>query len=131
MSNIADSPDYTNAKAVLGSIEKNHRSIKKLLKAKVNIISKVQLKMDEKARTKTPLDEEQQRTFNVFTGMYAQEGGRLQESLVRIELIQNDLHNEDTQPFMLSLLLLQRHQNSAIDSLRRMITSGEKALSSL
>ena len=87
--------------------------------------------MDEKALSKTPLSEGQQRVFHEFTGLYAKEGGRLQQSLMRIEYIQNDLHTEKTQSFMLALLLMQRHQYSAIKSLRRIIASGQEALSSL
>jgi len=120
--------NYSSDKALLGSIGENHRYIKTLLKSKAKTIKEVQSAMDEKARTKTPLNEGQQRIFYEFTGLYAKEGGRLQESLVRIEHIQHDLHTENTQPFILSLLLLQRHQTSAIKSLRRMIASGQKTL---
>ena len=123
--------DYTSVKPLLGSIGENHRYIKTLLKTKANTIKKVQSAMDEKARTKTPLNEGQQRIFHEFTGLYAKEGGKLQESLVRMEHIQQDLHTENTQPFILSLLLLQRQQHSAIKSLRRMIASGQKTLSTL
>ena len=87
--------------------------------------------MDQKARTKTPLNERQQRIFHEFAGLYAKEGGKLQEALVRMEHIQHELHTENTQPFILSLLLLQRHQHNAISSLRRMIASGKKTLSVL
>ena len=123
--------DHTSVKPLLGSIGENHRYIKTLLKTKANTIKQVQSAMDEKARTKTPLNERQQRIFHEFTGLYAKEGGKLQESLVRMEHIQHDLHMENTQPFMLSLLILQRHQHSAIKSLRRMIASGQKTLSTL
>jgi len=122
----------TYDKTLLGSIGENHRYIKTLLKTKANTIKEVQSAMDKKAHTKTPLNEGQQRAFNDFTGFYAKEGGKLQESLMRMEHVQHDLHNENnTQPFILSLLILQRHQNNAIKSLRRMIASGEKILSVL
>ena len=123
--------DYMSEKTLLGSIGKNHRYIQILLKTKANTFKEVQSAMDEKARTKTPLNDRQQRIFHEFTGLYAKEGGRLKESLVRMEYIQEDLHTENTGAFMLSLLLLQRHQNSAIKSLRRMIASGERTAESL
>ena len=123
--------DYISEKTLLGSIGKNHRYIQTLLKEKANIIKKVQLVMDEKARTKTPLNDKQQRMFQNFTGAYAKEGGKLKESLMRMEHIQNDLHSNKTQPFILALVLLQKHQINAINSLRRMIASGKKALSIL
>ena len=126
--NIETLSDYISAKTLLGSIGENHRYIKTLLKSKVSIIKKVQSAMDEKARTKTPLDERQQRSFYEFTGLYAKEGGKLQQSLMRLEYIQNDLHTENSEAFMLSLLLLQRHQKGAITSLRLMIASAKKTL---
>jgi len=122
---------YTSDKTLLGSIGENHRYIKMLLKHKASTIKAVQSAMDKKARTKTPLNEGQQRIFSDFTGLYAIEGGILKESLMRMQHIQNELHTENTQPFMLSLLLLRGHQKNAIKSLRRMIASGEKALSVL
>ena len=125
------SESYTDLKTLLGSIGKNTRHIKMLLKNQSSIANKVQSAMDKKARTKTPLNEGQQCIYNKFYGLYAQEGGKLQECLVRIEYIQNDLHTEKNQPFILALLLMQRHQYSAIDSLRRIIASGHEALSSL
>ena len=80
--------------------------------------------MDEKARSKTPLNKSQQRSFTEFTGVFAKEGAKLKKSLVRIEYIQSILHNDaEPAPLELSLLLMQRHQNSAISSLRRMIAS--------
>ena len=120
--------NYISEKALLGSIGENQRVIKTLLKAKVQAIKKVQSAMDEKARTKTPLNDRQQRIFHEFTGVYAKEGRLLKESLMRIENIQHDLHTESTQPFMLSLLLLQKHQDNAIKSLRLMIASGQETL---
>ena len=123
--------DYISEKTLLGSIGDNHRHIKTLLKTKANTIKKVQSAMDEKARTKTPLNDRQQRIFHEFTGIYAKEGGKLKENLVCIEHIQHDLHTENIHPFILSLMLLQRHQHSAIKSLRRMIASGQEALSVL
>ena len=123
--------EYTELKTLLGSIGKNHRYIEILLKTKANNIKEIQSVMDEKARTKTPLDERQQRVFHEFAGLYAKEGGNLQKSLVRIEHIQYALHTENTQPFKLSLLLLQRHQNSAIKSLRQMIVSCQQTLTVL
>ena len=122
---------YIDTKTLLGSIGENQRNIKKLLKTKANTIKEVQSAMDEKARAKTPLDESQQRTFYEFTGTYAKEGGRLKENLMRMEHIQNVLHTENTGAFTLSLLLLQRHQHSAIKSLRRMIASGQETLNVL
>jgi|GEM_PF-3113510 len=118
-------------KTLLGSIGSNQRNIKTLLKNKAVTIKEVQSAMDEKARSKTPLNEGQQRRFSKFTGLYAKEGGRLQESLLRLEHIQDELHNENTQAIILSLLLMQRHQDNAIKSLRRMIASGEEILEGL
>ncbi|MCL2398727.1 MAG: hypothetical protein FWC91_03150 [Defluviitaleaceae bacterium] len=123
--------EHTDLKTLLGSIGENHRYIKILLKTKSNNIKEIQSVMDEKARTKTPLNEGQQRVFYEFIGLHAKEGGNLQKSLMRIEYIQNILHNENTQPFKLALLLLQKHQDSAIKSLRRMITSCQQTLNVL
>jgi len=123
--------DYTSAKTLLRSIEENHRYIKSLLKVKVDTIKKVKSEMDYKVRTKTPLNEGQQRIFSIFTGIYTQEGGKLQDSLVRIESIQDELHSKGTQPFLLSLMLLQKYQSIAIKSLHCMIASGEETLSVL
>ena len=122
---------YVETKTLLEIIKENQKHIKTLLKAKANTIKEVQSAMDKNARTKTPLNNKQQRIFYEFTGLYAKEGGSLQKSLMRMEYIQYILHTENTQPFMLSLLLLQRHQNSAIKSLRRIIASGQKTLSIL
>ena len=123
--------DYISEKTLLGSIGENQRHIKTLLKTKANTIKKVQSAMDDKARTKTPLNDRQQRVFHEFMGVYAKEGGRLQESLMRAENIQNYLHTESTQPFILSLMLLQKHQCIAINSLRHMIASGQETLNDL
>jgi len=116
------------AKTLIGNIGENHRYIKTLLKAKVDTIKKIQSAMDQKVRTKTPLSEGKQRNFNKFTSIYAQEGGKLQESLIHIESIQRDLHTENSQSLTLSLLLLQKHQHKAIKSLNQIITIGEEVL---
>ena len=120
--------DHISAKTLLGSIGENQRYIKALLKTKAATVKEVQSAMDKKARTKTPLDERQQRIFHEFTGIYAKEGGKLKESLVRMEHIQQIIHTESSEPFTLSLLLLKRHQNSAIHSLYCMIEAGQKTL---
>jgi len=124
-------PNHTSAKTLLGSIGENHRHIKTLLKAKMDTIKKIQSAMDQKVRTKTPLNERKQRNFNKFTSIYAQEGGKLQESLIHIESIQRDLHTENSQSLTLSLLLMQKHQNKAIKSLDSIIAVGEEVLLSL
>jgi len=116
-------------KTLLGSIGSNQSEIKVLLKTKSKTIKKVQSAMDEKARTKTPLNEGQQRIVNELTGLYAKEGGQLQESLMRMEHVQDDLHSGKA--VMLSLLLLQRHQSRAITCLRRIIASCERTLKNL
>ena len=121
-------PNHTSAKTLLGSIGENHRHIRTLLKAKVDTIKKIQFTMDQKVRTKTPLNERKQRDFNKFSAVYAQEGGKLQESLIHIESIQHDLHTENSQSLTLSLLLLQKHQYRAIKSLNQIITMGEEML---
>ena len=123
---------YTNPKTLLGSIGRNHRYIKALLQSKAKIIKKVQQIMDDKARSKTPFNKSQQRVFTEFTGVYAKEGGKLKKALKRIEHLQSILHNEtEPAPLELSLLLMQRHQNSAITSLRRMIASATATLEEL
>jgi len=121
-------PNHTPAKTLLGSIGENHRHIKTLLKAKVDTIKKIQSAMDQKVRTKTPLNEGKQLKINKFSAVYAQEGGKLQESLIHIESIQRDLHTENSQSLTLSLLLLQKHQNKAIKSLDKIIATGEEVL---
>lgn len=123
--------ETNDLKTLLGSIGKNNRYLKTLLKTKANTINEVQSAMDKKARTKTPLSERQRRIFHEFTGMYAKEGGNLKESLMRMEHVQYLIHTENTQPFVLSLLLLQKHQHNAIKSLRHIIASGQKTLSVL
>ena len=120
-----------NTDTLLVNIEKNHMHIKTLLRTKAKTIKKVQSAMDEKARTKTPLTNRQQRIFHEFTGLYAMEGGRLKEYLMRIEHIPYVLHTEKDESFMFSLLLLQRHQSSAIKSLRRIIEFSFKILNVL
>jgi len=120
---------YTAEETLLGSIGENHRHIKILLKKKAQTIKQVQSAMDQKARTKTPLNKCQQRMFYEFSGLYAHEGGKLQKSLVRIEHIQSTLHTE--QSVLLQLLLLQTQQTNAIRSLRRMIASCEETLDML
>ena len=128
-------------KALLGSIGDNHRIIKALLARKASTIRRVQSAMDYKARTKTPLNERQQHIFNEFAGLYAKEGGKLRQSLMGMEHIQealNHLHNErrqhifrEREAFLQSLFFLHKHQSSAIASLHRLIASGERTLSSL
>ena len=120
---------YTLEETLLGSIGENHRNIKSLLKKKAQTIKQVQSAMDEKARTKTPLNQSQQRMFYEFNGLYAHESGKLQKSLVRIEHIQSTLHTG--QYVLLQLLLLQTQQTYAIRSLRRMVAFCEETLDML
>ena len=71
--------------SLLGSIGENNRRIKILLRKKSQMINEVQSAMDQKARTKTPLNERQQQTFHEFTGVFAREGGNLQQSLMKMD----------------------------------------------
>ena len=123
--------DYSTDKTLLGSIGEHHRLIQMLLSEKSRTLKNVQIIMDQKARNKTPLHEKQLRKFNEFTGLYAREGGLLKDSLVRIVSIHTMLHTKSAEPLWLSLLTLQKQQRNAINSLRRMIASGEQLLEML
>jgi hypothetical protein len=116
------------AQAMLGSIAEHQRSIKQLLKQKAQITKKVQTALDQKAKTKTPLNERQVRIFGEFTDFYTQEGGLLQEALMRMECTYETLHTQSAEPLWLSLLSFQLNQRNAIDSLRRIIAFGEKLI---
>ena len=76
-------------KILWGSIEENNRYIKTLLQEKSQKLNEMQYAMDNKARNKTPLNERQVQNIHEFAGLYAQEGGVLQQSLMGI---QNTIH---------------------------------------
>lgn len=124
-----------SVKTLLGSIGENHRYIKILLREKCEKFHDVQSAMDQKARTKTPLDERQVQSFHEFAGVCATEGGILQQSLMNMESTirygiepQTFLHIENTELLLQSLKTLHSHQSHAIHSLRRMIASSENTL---
>ena len=127
-----------SVKTLLGSIGKNNSDIKALLKEKSRKVNEVQIIMDKKARTKTPLNERQQQTIHELTGVYAKEGGLVRQSLMSMEhTIKNNfekyvtIHTENTEVFLHTLSVFHKHQSSAIHSLRRMIAVSEETLALL
>ena len=119
--------------AMLGSIGENNRTIQVLLQMKSAKTQAVQAAMNQKARTKTPLNQRQQDMFIELTGVFAAEGGRLQQSLLDMEntvLInfKEELHTKNDAIFTQSLMRLLDQQHTAIYSLRRMIAHSEKML---
>jgi len=117
---------------LLGRISENNRRIKNLLLEKNQKERDVQLVMELKARTKTPLNERQQQIFHEFTGLYAKEGGKIRRTLMNMENTLEDLlHNRDTEPTLTRLTAFHEHQRNAIHSLRRLIASGDDTLERL
>ncbi len=120
--------------ALMGTIGENNRQIKKLLRDRHRKIDEVNVIMDQKARNKTPLNERQRQSFHEFTGVYAQEGGNLKQTLMGMENAvksELELHTENSEALLQSLTALHGLQKNAIYSLRRLIASSESALSAL
>ena len=114
---------------LLGSIGENNRRIKILLKEKTLKFHEVQDAMDRNARTKTPLNERQVQNFHEFAGLCAQEGGKLQHSLMGIDTtLKNGIAMDAEKNTEAVLIAIHKHQHKAIASLRRLIASSEMTL---
>jgi hypothetical protein len=116
--------------ALLGSIGENNRRINKLLREKRVKMNQVQSIVERKAKTKTPLNERQVQNFHEFAGLYTQEGGILQQSLMGINhtLAQGIQKHTGADNTEIVLITLHKHQKKAIASLRRIIASSENTL---
>ncbi len=120
--------------ALMGIIGEYNRCIQTLLLEKNYRLNEVKEIIEQKALNKTPLNERQRQSFHEFTGVYAQEGGNLKQTLMGLEhsIKKNiDLHTDNSEALLQSLTALHGLQRNAINSLRRLIASSETTLSAL
>lgn len=120
---------------ILEDIEKNSRNINVLLKAKYNIIGKIQSMMNLKAYTKTVMNDYQINTFQEFNSYYEAESKNLCRTLkvIEDEKIENAKKeilkiDSDYNAVYSELKTINDYQYDAIYNLNNLIDMGSKTL---